>query len=105
LIVLALSVPPALAEIDPLAQALALSQEVIFLYQQGRYAEAIPGAREAVALYEKALGPENPGVAPSLNKLAGLLQDTGQYAAARPLLERALTIREQALGPTHPDLA
>jgi CHAT domain-containing protein len=90
---------------EPLDRAKRLNVEVIQLYQQGRYGEAIPRAREALALREQALGPTHPAVAESLHNLALLLQATGDYAGARPLYERALGIREQALGPTHPDVA
>ena len=54
---------------------------------------------------EKALGPEHPDVAQSLNNLAGLYQAQGQYAKAEPLHQRALAIREKALDPDHPDVA
>ena len=54
---------------------------------------------------EKALGPEHPDVAKSLNNLALLYQAQGRYAEAEPLHKRALVIREKALGPEHPDVA
>ncbi|WP_437312110.1 tetratricopeptide repeat protein [Sorangium sp. So ce388] len=75
------------------------------LEQAGRYDEAIPLARRALELREKALGPEHPGVAINLNSLAGLLQTKGDYAAAEPLYRRALAIQEKALGLEHPDVA
>jgi CHAT domain-containing protein/Tfp pilus assembly protein PilF len=59
----------------------------------------------SLKIYEKALGPEHPRVAMSLNNLAVLLETQGNYAEARPLQERALKIREKALGPEHPDVA
>ncbi len=37
---------------------------------QGKYAEAEPLNKRALAIMEKALGPEHPGVATSLNNLA-----------------------------------
>jgi tetratricopeptide (TPR) repeat protein len=60
---------------------------------------------QSLAIAEKALGPEHPDVAASLNNLAALLRAQGSYAEARPLLERSLAIREKALGPEHPDVA
>ena len=54
---------------------------------------------------EKALGPEHPDVANSLNNLAALYQAQGRYAEAEPLYKRALAISEKALGPEHPDVA
>jgi tetratricopeptide (TPR) repeat protein len=92
-------------EDGPLARASALHGEVLRLNREGRYVDAIPKVREALALREQALGPTHPDVAESLNSLAELLATTGDYAGARPLYERGLRIREQALGPTHPDVA
>ncbi len=71
----------------------------------GRYAEAEPLYRRALAIHEKALGPEHPDVATDLNNLAELLQTT----AATPRPSRSTGARwrsdEQALGPEHPDVA
>jgi tetratricopeptide (TPR) repeat protein len=50
---------------------------------------------------EKALGPEHPNVATSLNNLAALYKAQGRYAEAEPLYRRALEIWEKALGPEH----
>src|SRR5437016_2875790 len=50
---------------------------------------------------EKALGPEHPYVAQSLNNLAELYRANGEYAKAEPLYQRELAIREKALGPEH----
>jgi tetratricopeptide (TPR) repeat protein len=51
------------------------------------YAQARPLFERALAIREKALGPEHPLTAQSLNNLAGLLRDQGELAAARPLFE------------------
>ena len=64
-----------------------------------------PLKERALAICEKALGPEHPHTATSLNNLACLLQAQGDLAGARPLFERALAIYEKALGPEHPDTA
>ena len=69
------------------------------------YAQARPLFERALAIREKALGPEHPDTATSLNNLAFLLKDQGDLAGGRPLYERALAIREKALGPEHPDTA
>jgi tetratricopeptide (TPR) repeat protein len=58
-----------------------------------------------LAIVEKALGPDHPDTAKSLNNLAGLLEAQGDLAAARPLYERALAISERTLGLDHPDTA
>jgi tetratricopeptide (TPR) repeat protein len=69
------------------------------------YAQARPLIERALAIREKALGPEHPDTATSLNNLARLLQNQGDPAGARPLCERALAIFEKALGPEHPHTA
>ena len=71
----------------------------------GDYAKAEPLYKRALAIREKALGPEHPDVATSLNNLATLYDTLGDYAKAEPLYKRALAIREKALGPEHPDVA
>jgi tetratricopeptide (TPR) repeat protein len=67
--------------------------------------KAEPLVARALAISEKALGPDHPAVATSLNGLAALYYDQGAYAKAEPLYTRALAIREKALGPDHPDVA
>ena len=76
------------------------------LYQaQGRYAEAEPLFKRALAVWEKALGPEHPRVADSLNTLALFHFAQSRYAEAEPLYERSLAIMEEALGAEHPQVA
>ncbi len=63
------------------------------------------GGPRALAISEKALGPEHPDVAQSLNNLAALYQTQGHYAEAEPLYQRSLAIWEKALGTEHPNVA
>ena len=70
----------------------------LLLKATGDYAAAEPLYRRALAIAEKAQGPEHPSTGTSLNNLALLLQATGDYAAAEPLYRRALAIAEKALG-------
>jgi tetratricopeptide (TPR) repeat protein len=77
----------------------------VSLHDSGDFARAEPLYRRALAIDEKALGPEHPDVAISLNNLASLSKDKGDYAGAEPLLRRALAIDEKALGPEHPNVA
>jgi tetratricopeptide (TPR) repeat protein len=59
-----------------------------------------------VAIRRKALPPEHPDLAQSLDNLGLLFQKRGEYARARPYLEEALAIRGRALGPAgHSDIA
>ncbi len=71
----------------------------------GDHAQAQTLHERALAIREKALGPEHPDVAASLNNLANLHYATAELTLARPLYERALAIWEEALGPEHPDVA
>ena len=82
-----------------------MNQAGVLLFSKALYAEAEPLYERALAIREKALGPEHPDVAMSLNNLAALYRNQGAYAKAEPLYERALAIREKALGPEHPDVA
>jgi tetratricopeptide (TPR) repeat protein len=102
LVVISPGCPPAMAQQD---EAAALNKRLTELYQAGRFSEAIPLADRALAIREKALGPDHPDVATSLNTLAELYREQGRYADAEPLYQRALAISEKARGPDHPDVA
>jgi hypothetical protein len=56
--------------------------------------EALPLAERAVALFEKALGPEHPDLATNVAVLADLYRGFGQYPKAEQAFERALAVRE-----------
>ena len=87
----------------PLATSL---NNLALLYgAQGKYAEAEPLYRRALAIREKALGAEHPDVAIAFNNLATLYRAQGKYAQAEPLYRRSLAIKEKALGPEHPSVA
>jgi len=70
-----------------------LNRKILSLYNQGCYTEAIPIAKDVLAILEKALGPEHPEVAGGLNILAVLYYALGDYAKAEPLYKRALARR------------
>ena len=53
---------------------------------------------------EKALGPDHPDVAESLDNLGLLYTGQARYADAEPLYKRSLVITEKALGPTHAEV-
>nr|WP_187329212.1 CHAT domain-containing tetratricopeptide repeat protein [Halomicronema hongdechloris] len=89
----------------PLERAEALNQQVIELYQAGRYQEAIPLAEEALAIRRQQLGERHPDVAASLNNLAALYEAQGRYGEAEPLYQESLAIRRQQLGERHPAVA
>ncbi len=60
---------------------------------QGRYAEAEPLFQRALAIDEKALGPEHPDVAQSLENYAALLRQTARADEAKRMEARAKAIR------------
>ena len=68
--------------------------------EEGRYADAEPLYKRALAIREKALGPDHPAVAQSLNNLADLYTAQGRYADAEPLYKRALTSTPEQKGST-----
>jgi tetratricopeptide (TPR) repeat protein len=82
-----------------------LNYLALSLQSKGDLAGAEPLFRQALAIAEKALGPNHPDTAGSLNNLAGLLESQGDSAGAEPLYRRALAIAEKALGPDHPHTA
>ena len=76
----------------------------IVVASQGKYDDARDSHEQALASLEKALGPDHPRVASSLNGLGNVAFSQGKYDDARDFHERALAIWEKALGPDHPDI-
>ena len=72
------------------------------LHHTGRYEEAEPLLRRALAIREQHLGQHHPDTAQSLNNLAGLLNKTGRYKEAEPLYRQAIAILLETLGDQHP---
>ena len=62
---------------------------------QDRYAEAEPLQKRALAIREKALGPDHPNVAKSLENYAAVLRKTGRTTEAAKLEAQAKAIRAQ----------
>ena len=87
------------------ARAETRKEQIIRLYGEGKYAAATELAKAELADNFKALGPDHPGTALSLNNLALLYYTQGKYDEAKPYYERALAIYEKALGPDHPSTA
>ena len=68
--------------------------------EEGRYADADPLYKRALATWKKALGPDHPDVTQSLNNLADLYLAQGRYADAEPLYKRALASTPEQKGST-----
>jgi tetratricopeptide (TPR) repeat protein len=90
---------------DLLSTSAALGWQADALHHLGRFTEAEPLERRALAIWEQSLGENHPNVASALNNLARLLQDTNRLAEAEPLMRRALAIDEQSSGKEHPSVA
>jgi tetratricopeptide (TPR) repeat protein len=76
-----------------------LSATARALLGAGDYAKAEPLFTRALAIGEKALGPEHPNVGTSLSSLALLYEAQGEYVKAEPLFTRALacSVREPSI--------
>jgi tetratricopeptide (TPR) repeat protein len=85
--------------------ATSLNNLALLYEAQGKYVEAEPLYKRALAIDEKTLVPEHPDLAASLNNLAALYHAQGRYTEAEPLYKRSLAIYEnyeKVLGPKHP---
>lgn len=82
----------------------ALNQQIMALYSQGRYDEALPLAGQLVRLLQADLGPDSLELASGLNNLAELLIKLHRERDAEPLLAHCLAIRQAKLPADHPDL-
>lgn len=94
-----------IAQQAPADEAAALNRQAVQFYVQGRYAEAEPLFKRSLAIRERALGPEHPEFATSLNNLGEVYREQGRFAEAEPLYRRSLTIKEKVLGLDHPQVA
>ncbi|MCB8922890.1 MAG: tetratricopeptide repeat protein [Ardenticatenaceae bacterium] len=92
-------------EAVPETTAFLCNQAGFYLQEMGNYPAARPYYDRALAIDEKALGPDHPGLATDLNNLGMLLKEMGDLQGARPYLDRALAIKEKALGSDHPSIA
>lgn len=82
-----------------------LNAAVIQLYREGRYAQAVPIAAEAVQVANETFSRDDPRVAVALNNLAALYMELGRYREAEPAYQRSLAIREKVRGEDDPDVA
>ena len=87
------------------AEADSLNSRANTLYAEGHYAEGTTLAERAVAIAERALGPEHRLVAVYLGNLGLFYDAQGSFEKAEPVLVRALDIFEKADGPDHANVA
>jgi len=81
-----------------LIEAERLSAEVVRLFQQGKFEEAMPLAKSALKIREGVLGPNDPGVAHALDNLARLYLAQKKNDEAESLFKRCLAIYEKNPG-------
>jgi len=84
---------------DPLAK---LNAEVKRLYDEGKYAEAVKPAEEALAKAEELLGPDDPEVGLAAGNLAKIYQSIGDADKAEGFFLKALAVDEKAFGENSP---
>ena len=72
-----------------------LNQQSIKAGSEGRFAEAIPLAAQALAIFEKGFGPNDANVAIGSGNLAQLYVQAGQFDKAEPLYKHAVEILEK----------
>ena len=82
---------------EALAEAERLNQQVIELYKQGKYNEAISLAEKALAIRKQQLGDNHPDTAQSLNNLAALYQSQADIPQAINYLTQGLAVEEYNL--------
>jgi tetratricopeptide (TPR) repeat protein len=76
----------------------ALNAQVSELYNQGKYAQAVPLAKQYVATARQKHGEDHTEYADAISWLAHVYRAQGRFAEAEPLYKRSLAIRENALG-------
>ncbi len=75
------------------------------LEEQAKYKDAEEVFRLALAIDERAFGPEHAWVGIFLNNVALLCDEQGDYAEAEQYYRRGLQLDEKLLGPEHRDVA
>ncbi len=81
-----------------LVEANRLSAQIVKLYREQKYDEALPLAKREVELREKVLGAEHQTVAVALFNFASIYLATKRYREAELLFKRSLMINEKAFG-------
>lgn len=81
-----------------LSEANKLNEEVMRLYGEKKYTEALPLAKRCLDLREKALGQNHEMVVSAMNNLAAIYGGMKQYVEAESLYRHSLTILEKRFG-------
>ena len=81
------------------AEAAQLSVRVVKLFNEGKYDEALPIAKRALDLRERALGTDHEIVQGALLNLIEIYTAKKKYGEAQKLVERLLRTHEKTVGP------
>ncbi len=87
------------------AEIVRLNKEVISLYRQGNYEEALARCIETCELARRGLGEEHPEFGSCINNLASIYEAKGEYSQAEPLFKQSLEITRKVHGENDPDFA
>jgi tetratricopeptide (TPR) repeat protein len=87
---------------ESLALASSLNNLAYDYLEMGRFDDAEPLYRRALAMHEKLLGPNHPKVGLSLNNLAEISWHQNDLEEAESLYRRALAIKLKTIGLLHP---
>lgn len=82
-----------------------LNQQVVELYTEGRFNEAIEIAKQALILAKSLHSGDHTYVASSLNNLGLLYKSQGRFSEAEPLYKQALQMYQRLFEGDHTDLA
>ena len=82
-----------------------LNDKAALMYRTGRFSEAVPLLKKAVAIAEKHYGPDHKETASMQNNLAMTYHRAGDFAHAEPLFKQALATFKKTLGPKHAQVA
>jgi CHAT domain-containing protein/tetratricopeptide (TPR) repeat protein len=82
----------------------ALDAQLVPLYEQGKYAQALPIVERQLKLQESRIGIEHRNTLRTLENLATLHKELGHYGEAERLYRRALETHERAYGKDDLDI-
>lgn len=85
-------------------EAKRLNAEVVRLYREGKFNDAIVAAKRALEIWEKERGKESQQVASSLLNLAEIYSTKKSYPEAETYYRRALKVEEKRLGENNHEL-
>jgi tetratricopeptide (TPR) repeat protein len=88
-----------------LRRAAQLQQQAEEQTGQGKYAEGVASAEQALVLRRKVLGPDHPIVAKTLDHLGEMNHAMGRRQQAQKYYEEGLAVRRKVLPSVHPDIA